>query len=114
MSAIPQLDMVREERRFLMPDVEAVRQILVARAPLTQYRARTLYLDTPQGTWSKDPFLPHIRFRIYNGQDQFLEVKLRVPGTKAYVKKRRKAEGVPDDLVSLGKSLYTRQEWQQD
>lgn len=110
---LPQLSNVREERRFLMPDVEAVRDLLKQRGELNSYRTRTLYVDTPEGTWSKDPAKPRYRLRVYNGKDSYLEVKLRVPGTRCYVKRRRKASGVPDGMVSLGWSRYTRQEWEQ-
>jgi hypothetical protein len=104
--------MVREERRFLMADVAAVRDLLSQRGELNAYKVRTLYVDTPDGTWSKDPAKPRLRLRVYNGQDVFLEVKLRVPGTRVYVKRRRKADGVPDGMAELGRSRYTRQEWE--
>src|SRR5215472_1856222 len=108
----PQLKNVREERRFLLPDVAAVQQLLQQRAPLNSYRTKTLYVDTPDGTWSKDPSRPRFRLRIYNGKDTFLEVKMRVMGTRVYVKNRQK-RGMPDNMVSLGQSRYTRQEWEQ-
>lgn len=111
--SLPQLSNVREERRFLLQDVAAVRDLLQQRGDLNSYRTRTLYVDTPDGTWSKDPAKPRFRLRIYNGKDQYIEVKLRVPGTRCYVKRRRKADGVPDGMVSLGYSQYTRQEWEQ-
>lgn len=111
--SLPQLNNVREERRFLMLDVEAVRQLVLQRGDINSYRVRTLYVDTPEGTWSKDPSKPRFRLRTYNGKDSFLEVKLRIPGTRCYVKRRRKADGVPPDMVSLGWSGYTRQEWEQ-
>jgi hypothetical protein len=104
--------MVREERRFLLPDVAAVRDLLEQRGELKSYRTRTLYVDTPEGTWSKDPTKPRFRLRVYNGKDQFVEVKLRIPGTRCYVKRRRKADGIPPDMVSLGESRYTRSEWE--
>jgi hypothetical protein len=110
--SLPQLTNVREERRFLLLDVEAVRQLLKQRGDLGSYRVRTLYVDTAEGTWSKDPTKPRFRLRVYNGEDSFLEVKLRIPGTRCYVKRRRKADGVPDGMVTLGQSRYTRQEWE--
>lgn len=109
---VPQLSMVREERRFLMPDAEAVRQLLKQRGDVNSYRTQTSYVDTPEGTWSKDPTKPRFRLRVYDGKDMFLEVKLRVSG-RIYVKDRRKADGIPDNMVSLGQSRYTRQEWEQ-
>lgn len=111
--SLPQLSNVREERRFLLLDVVAVRQLLEQRGSLHSYRVRTLYIDTPEGTWSKDPTKPRWRLRVYDGQDTFVEVKLRIPGTRAYVKRRRSADGVPDNMVTLGESRYTRQEWQE-
>jgi hypothetical protein len=111
--SLPQLSNVREERRFLLPDVAAVQDLLQQRGELNSYRTRTLYVDTPEGTWSKDPAKPRYRLRVYNGKDQFLEVKLRVPGTRCYVKRRRKADGMPVGMVSLGWSRYTRQEWEE-
>lgn len=111
--SLPQLSNVREERRFLMPDVEAVRELLAQRGDLTSYRVRTLYIDTPEGTWSKDPTKARFRLRVYDNKDTFVEVKLRIPGTQCYVKRRRKADGIPPDMVSLGTSRYTRQEWEQ-
>lgn len=110
---VPQLSMVREERRFLMPDAEAVRQLLKQRGDLNAYRTQTSYVDSPEGTWSTDPTKPRFRLRVYNGKDTFLEVKLRVPGTRVYVKRRQKTDGVPDGMVSLGQSRYVRQEWEQ-
>lgn len=111
--SLPALSMVREERRFPMPDVEAVRDLLKQRGKLGAYRVRTLYIDTPDGTWSKDPSKPRFRLRVYNGNECYIECKLRIPGTRCYVKRRRKTEGVPPDMVSLGYSSYTRQEWEQ-
>jgi hypothetical protein len=111
--SLPQITNVREERRFLMTDVQAVRDLLLQRGELNSYKTRTLYVDSPEGTWSKDPAKPRYRLRVYNNKDQFLEVKLRVPGTRCYVKRRRKADGIPDGMISLGQSRYTRQEWEQ-
>lgn len=111
--SLPQLSMVREERRFLMPDVLAVRDLLKQRGKIHSYRVRTLYVDTPDGTWSKDPAKPRFRVRVYDADACYLEVKLRIPGTRCYVKRRRKADGVPPDMVSLGYSSYTRQEWEE-
>jgi hypothetical protein len=111
--SVPQLNNVREERRFLMPDAEAVRQLLKQRADLGSYRVRTLYVDSPEGTWSKDPSKPRFRLRVYDQKDSYLEVKLRIPGTRCYVKRRRKADAAPDGMVTLGQSRYTRQEWEQ-
>lgn len=96
-----------------MPDAEAVRQLLAQRGALNSYHTRTLYVDTPDGTWSKDPAKPRFRLRVYNGKDSFLEVKLRIPDTRVYVKRRRKADGVPDDMVTLGQSAYRRAEWEE-
>lgn len=96
-----------------MPDVLAVRDLLQQRGKLNSYRTRTLYVDTPDGTWSKDPTKARFRLRVYNGKECYLECKLRIPGTRCYVKRRRKADGVPDGMVSLGWSSYTRQEWEQ-
>lgn len=95
-----------------MLDVEAVRQQLEQRGKLGSYRVRTIYIDTPEGTWSTDPAKPRYRLRVYNGEDTFIEVKQRIPGTRCYVKRRRRAEGVPEGLVPLGYSQYTRQEWE--
>jgi len=95
-----------------MPDAEMVRQLLTQRGDLNQYRVKTLYVDTPEGTWSRDPGKPRFRLRIYDGKDSFLEVKLRVPGSRVYVKKRQPSDGVPENMVSLGQSRYTRQEWE--
>ena len=111
--ALPQLFELRQERRFLLPDVGPLRSLLQQRGSLGAYRVRTLYVDSPEGTWSKRPNLPRYRLRVYNGQDTFLEQKLRMPGTQNYVKRRRKADGIPDGMVSLGESRYTRQEWEQ-
>ena len=111
--SLPRIANVREERRFLLPDVEAVRDLLKQRGDLNSYRTRTLYVDSPDGTWSKDPAKPRYRLRVYNNQDCFLEVKLRIPGTRCYVKRRRKADGAPEGMVTLGSSRYTRQEWEQ-
>jgi hypothetical protein len=110
---VPRLNNVREERRFLMPDVEAVRDLLKQRGDLNSYRLRTLYVDSPDGTWSKDSSKPRLRLRVYNNQDSYLECKLRIPGTRCYVKRRRKAEAVPEGMVTLGTSRYTRQEWEE-
>lgn len=110
---LPQLKNVREERRFLLLDVEAVRQLLTQRGEMHSYRVRTLYIDTPEGTWSKDPTKARFRLRTYDNTDTFLEVKLRIPGTRCYVKRRRKADSTPADMVTLGHSRYTRQEWEQ-
>ena len=96
-----------------MADVQAVRDLLAQRGELNSYRTRTLYIDSPEGTWSKDPDKPRYRLRTYDGDSQYIEVKLRVPGTRCYVKRRRKADSVPDGMVSLGYSQYTRQEWEQ-
>ena len=36
-----------------------------------------------------------------------------MPTTRVYVKKRNKADGVPENMVALGESRYTRAEWEQ-
>lgn len=36
-----------------------------------------------------------------------------MPHTRVYLKRRKRAEGVPDGMVVLGQSQYTRQEWEQ-
>src|SRR5215472_447344 len=108
---LPQLDMAREERRFLLLDVAQVLQLLGQRFQSNQYRVRTLYVDTPGGTWSKDPTLPRYRLRIYDPRTKFIETKQRVPGTKVYVKKRNPVDGIPQGMVSLGESRYSRTEW---
>lgn len=108
---LPQLDMAREERRFILLDVAQVLQLLGQRYQSRQYKARTLYVDTPGGTWSKDPSLPRYRLRIYTPKGTFIETKQRVPKTRVYVKKRNQAAGMPQGMVSLAESRYTRTEW---
>jgi len=109
---VPQLS-VRRETRYVLADVSDLRDLLSARADPNTYGVTTQYLDTADGTWSKDPCQPRIRLRTYGDGTAFIEVKLSA-GSRTYAKSRQSVSSKPDGLVVLATSNYTRTEYQVD
>jgi len=111
-------DFSRTERRYLTATPEQQWRILGRWATFTNgYRVRTLYLDTPEGTWSRGHGRSKVRLRNYNGErDWWVEVK---PNSTGQVTKHRRIVQAQDrdileQLVPVAGVSYFRTEFEDD
>lgn len=89
----------RDELRYLIGYPNEQDPVLVSWAEINNdYRTKTIYLDTPDGTWSRGLSQTKIRLRNYNSEmTWWIEVKYNVHGKVA--KHRRIL--YPEDLRTL-------------
>lgn len=105
----------RHELRYLLGSGQAQYTALAEHLPATNnYHVQTLYLDTPEGTWSKAMSQDKIRLRQYNGTGPWwFEVKTNISGVVD--KERRQVTPAQVDklgLVPVMMITYDRTEFQ--
>ena len=112
----PSLHFHHRERRFLLWDPQVEDRLLDRLGKGHAYGVQTVYLDTPERTWSALPVglvYPKIRFRVYGSGDSFLEKKLRKASGEV-IKDRIALREVPRGLEQLAVVSYDRCEYDLD
>lgn len=109
------MDINRVERRYLVDDPEFQLTILKSWASKTStYSIKTIYLDTPSGTWTRRKSQTKFRLRNYNNEDiWWMELKSNILG---HVEKHRRqvqlSEIAEIGLVPIVAVSYTRTEFE--
>jgi hypothetical protein len=109
-------DVERIETRYLINDNSVQESTLVSWSVYNHvYRVKTIYLDTPDGTWSRGKSQTKIRLRNYNADmEWWIEAKTNINGET----KKQRRRLFPEDirilfmLVPIAAVTYRRREFE--
>ncbi len=114
-NAVRPMDETRTELRYLVGYPNQQVPVLTSWATVNNaYRVKTIYLDTPKGTWSIGKSQTKLRLRNYNGERiWWIEVKSNTNGS---VEKHRRQIDLIEldsmDLVTVAMVTYRRNEFE--